>query len=211
MQILPLFPLELVVFPGEELKLHIFEPRYKELIRECEESSSTFGIPAYIEGKVSAVGTEMRLLAVERRYADGEMDIRTRGMERFTLLEFFNPVEGKLYAGAAVRRFEPEPSGQKGFPNPQLRAAILELFAALDIEKDLPGATAPLRAFDYGHLTGLTLEQEYELLQIKGEKPRQEYLLDHLDNILPIVREMKRLQELVQQNGHFRNIVPPRF
>ena len=58
---LPLFPLKLVAFPGEQLNLHIFEPRYKQLFRECEENQITFGIPAFIDNKIMDIGTELKL------------------------------------------------------------------------------------------------------------------------------------------------------
>ncbi len=86
---LPLFPLQLVVFPGEKLNLHIFEPRYKQLIREVEQNGTTFGIPSYIDGKVMDVGTEIRLISVEKRYEDGQMDIRTEGMGLFRIIELY--------------------------------------------------------------------------------------------------------------------------
>ena len=59
---LPLFPLKLVAFPGEELNLHIFEPRYKQLIRECEQNGTTFGIPTFLDNKVLDFGTEIELI-----------------------------------------------------------------------------------------------------------------------------------------------------
>ena len=65
---LPLFPLKLVVYPGEQLNLHIFEPRYKQLIREAEHNGTTFGIPAFIEENVMDIGTEIKLLSIEKRH-----------------------------------------------------------------------------------------------------------------------------------------------
>ncbi len=62
---LPLFPLSLVVYPNEKLKLHVFEPRYLQLVNECKEQQNTFGIPTYSDGKVKEFGTEMRLVGIE--------------------------------------------------------------------------------------------------------------------------------------------------
>ena len=80
---LPQFPLKIVVFPGEQLNLHIFEPRYKQLINECEAEDRTFGIPAFIEKRVMEIGTEVRLEKIVKRHLNGEMDIRTRGVGLF--------------------------------------------------------------------------------------------------------------------------------
>ena len=84
---MPMFPLQLVVFPGEHLNLHIFEPRYKQLILECEKEKKTFGVPSFIEGKMMEIGTEMRLIAVEKKYENGEMDVRTEGVALATPLD----------------------------------------------------------------------------------------------------------------------------
>ena len=80
---LPLFPLQLVVFPGEKLKLHIFEPRYKQLVGECRDEKMTFGLPAFFDGRVAEYGTEMRLLTIFKTYDDGRMDIMTEGVAAF--------------------------------------------------------------------------------------------------------------------------------
>ena len=77
-----LFPLNIVAYPGELVNLHIFEPRYKDLVRDCIEAESTFGIPTY-NGKTMSYGTEVEILKVEKVYKDGRMDIRTRGNRVF--------------------------------------------------------------------------------------------------------------------------------
>ncbi|MCL4691877.1 MAG: peptidase, partial [Candidatus Hydrogenedentes bacterium] len=99
---LPLFPLQLVVFPGEKLKLHIFEPRYKQLVGECQGEGITFGIPAYLEGRVAEFGTEMRLLNIFRTYENGEKDVLVEGVAAFQLLRFQRAIPDKLYSGGDV-------------------------------------------------------------------------------------------------------------
>ena len=84
---LPVFPLSLVAFPGERLNLHIFEPRYKQLIQDCQDEGKTFGIPAYIDDHLNEFGTEMELTSIEKVYEDGSMDIKTRGVQVFRVLE----------------------------------------------------------------------------------------------------------------------------
>ena len=60
-----------------------------------------------------------------------------------------------------------------------------------------------------GHHVGLSLEQEYELLSISSEEDRQDYMLEHLERLIPIVKDMETLRKRVQMNGHFKNIIPP--
>ncbi|MEL6561396.1 MAG: LON peptidase substrate-binding domain-containing protein, partial [Bacteroidota bacterium] len=95
---IPLFPLNIVAYPGELVNLHIFEPRYKDLVRDCIEADMSFGIPTY-NGKTMSYGTEVEILKVEKVYKDGRMDIRTKGTRIFQLIEFYDPWRDKSYAG----------------------------------------------------------------------------------------------------------------
>lgn len=207
-KLLPLFPLQLVVFPGEDLNLHIFEPRYKQLIKECEESGGLFGIPAFINGKVMDVGTEMTMVSIEKRYPNGEMDIKTKGNGIFRILEYYRESPGKLYAGAEVEPLSFSISGT--FPQGErILELTRELFELLNIRRELPADPMSLRSYELAHHVGFTLEQEYAFLCIPEESERQAYLLTHLEKLLPTVREINHLKKKAQMNGHFKNILPP--
>ena len=86
-ELLPLFPLDVVLFPGMALPLHIFEPRYKEMIGECLEHDSPFGIVRAIEDGIAQIGCSAEVVTVVKRYEDGQLDIVTRGLRRFEVLE----------------------------------------------------------------------------------------------------------------------------
>lgn len=207
--LLPMFPLQIVVFPNEDLNLHIFEPRYQELIRDCEAEELTFGIPAYIEGKLMAIGTEIRLKKVVKRYPGGESDIRSKGMGIFAIKEFFEKVPGKLYAGASIERLELDME-EAPYLNEKILEKTRELFKLLEIDKDLPGSPEELAIFDIAHHVGLSLDQEYELLSIGNAQERQEFLLEHLSRLIPLVKHMEEIREKARMNGHFRRIIPPK-
>jgi Lon protease-like protein len=209
-RILPLFPLKLVVYPGEDLNLHIFEPRYKQLINECDGKGITFGIPAFINKEVQPTGTEIELVAIDQRYPNGEMDIHTRGTGLFKILTFFRTLENRLYAGGEI---EPVAFDRKAdfTKNEEILHHLGELYKILQIKKPLPENTPGFHTFDIAHLVGFNLEQEYELLSIPVERDRQTYMLDHLEHLLPMAREMEELRKKVQMNGHFKNILPPEF
>lgn len=206
--ILPMFPLQLVVFPNENLNLHIFEPRYQELIKDCEGEGINFGMPAFIGGKMMTLGTEIRLKKVVKRYPGGESDIRTKGIGLFRIVEFFEQAPGKLYAGARVERLDLD-TAEMPYINEKILKKTAELFELLNIEKPLPETTAGFSIFGIAHHVGLTIDQEFELLQIENAQERQEYLLDHLTRLLPVVRHMEEIKKKAQMNGHFRRIVPP--
>ena len=99
---IPIFPLGIVVYPGERLNLHIFEPRYKQLIQECHAAQKPFGIPAVINNKLQEFGTMVEVAEMTKLYDNGEMDIKTRGLKIFRILELIKEIPDKLYSGAIV-------------------------------------------------------------------------------------------------------------
>ncbi len=204
----PLFPLQIVVFPGEMLNLHIFEPRYKQLMQDCENQGLTFGIPPYINGRVMSFGTEVALRQVEKRYANGELDVRTQGVGLFHLEEFFRQAPDKLYPGGHVVRVGIVMEGDRKLGG-HLLSMVRSLFHLLHIDKELPADPDRFSAYDIGHHVGLSAQQEYELLCLTDESERREYLIAHLERLLPIVRETEEIKRKARMNGHFRNIIPP--
>src|SRR5690349_19282975 len=99
---IPIFPLSIVVFPGEKLNLHIFEPRYKQLISDCVSSQKPFGIPTVLKENVAEMGTLVQIKEVSKVYEDGRMDIKTEGIAVFKILEVIKELPEKLYSGAIV-------------------------------------------------------------------------------------------------------------
>lgn len=206
--LLPMFPLRLVAFPGEQLNLHIFEPRYKQLISECEAKGTTFGISAYIEDKVQEIGTEIELVSIDKIYPKGEMDIRTRGLGLFKVLDFLPQIENRLYTGAEILRLPHDTESDFVF-NETILEYLGDLYRVMNITKPLPAHSPDFNTYKIAHLVGFSLEQEYEFLCIPEEVRRQEYMIAHLERLLPTAREMEELRKKVQMNGHFKNVLPP--
>jgi Lon protease-like protein len=207
---LSLFPLNLVVFPNEKLNLHIFEPRYRQLIGECLEQDSTFGIPAFISNKIESYGTEMKIVAMNKAYEDGRMDIETQGVHIFKLLSFDNPFGDKLYAGGDVETVDLLDDTSEDIFN-ELVQALKRLYELLQLNLDLNFKSYQFISFEMAHKVGLSVEQEYELLTIPSESDRQLYLLSHLKRAIPIIYDMERTKERVRMNGHFRHFDPLNF
>jgi ATP-dependent Lon protease len=207
---LPLFPLNLVVFPGEKLNLHIYEPRYKQLINECQTTGQTFGIPAFLHNKVSAIGTEVKLLEIQKIHTNGEMDIKTEGIGIIRILDFFKQAPNKFYPAGSIEEV-PDMLNEDPVLKMKITEGIRQLYSILGINKIFMKLPANYRIFDIGHHLGLTTEQEYELLQCPDENTRQEIVWLHLQKILPVVLETEKLKERVKMNGHFKNVVPPNF
>jgi Lon protease-like protein len=208
---IPVFPLGIVVYPGEIVNLHIFEPRYKQLVNECYTEAKPFGIPTVIDNKLNEMGTLVKITELVKVYDSGEMDIRTQGLRVFRVLEMIKSVPEKLFNGAIVNY----PDNIEGPGKKQLMVkvinAIRELHRLLNITKDFHKPDEELASYDIAHHAGLSLEQEYELLGLLREEQRQEYLKRHLGKVLPVIAEMETLKEKVKLNGHFKNLSSFKF
>jgi uncharacterized protein len=201
---IPIFPLGIVVYPGENLNLHIFEPRYKQLIIECYAAKKPFGIPVVIENKLQDYGSMVEINELSKMHDNGEMDIKTKGVKVFRILEIIKDVPDKLYSGAIVNypdNFEKE--------NPdmmrKLMSSIRDLHQLLKVNKEFKKEDGEVNCYDVAHHIGLSLEEEYELLGLFDERQRQEYLRRHLAKVIPMLTGMELLKEKIKLNGHFKN------
>ncbi len=202
---IPIFPLGIVVYPGENLNLHIFEPRYKQLVNECFAEKKSFGIPSVIEEQLQDYGTLVNVTEIAKTEENGEMDIRTQGVKVFRILEVIKEVPDKLYSGAIVNYPENYEEG-----NPDLMDRVIksmrELHKMLKVTKDFKKKDIELNTYDVAHHIGLSLEEEYEFLALMDERQRQEYLKRHLKKVIPLVAEMELLKKKIKLNGHFKNL-----
>jgi uncharacterized protein len=202
---IPLFPLSIVVFPGEELNLHIFEPRYKQLINDCFAAKKPFGIPTVINNVVMESGTLVDIVEITKVYDDGQMDIKTKGSLVFKILEQIQELPEKLYHGAIVTY-----PATKYIGSPSLMVKIIEsireLHVLLQVNKNFKKTDADLCSFDVAHHTGMTIEEEYQLLEFENELHRQEFIKRHLVKVLAMMGQMNMLKEKIQLNGHFKNL-----
>lgn len=207
---LPVFPLKLVAYPAEQLNLHIFEPRYRELVQECVDEKKNFGIPSFIGERVAEMGTEMEILSVEKTYEDGRMDIRTRGVGIFKILEFLKEVPDKQYSAAIVNDFETNMDTDTKVAS-ALFGYLRQFQDLVKVQKPRYEKPSEIKSYEVAHLVGMSVEQEYELLTYASEKERQQYIVAHLKKVIPVVMETERTKELAKLNGHFRNEIPPKF
>lgn len=202
---IPIFPLGLVVYPGEDVNLHIFEPRYKQLISECHETKKPFGIPAVVDDKLQENGTLVSVMELSKTYDNGEMDIKTKGEKVFRMLEIIKEVPDKLYSGAIVNYPDNKEQGDIELMR-RVMKGIRELHKLLNVSKDFKKSDEELNTYEVAHHVGLTIQEEYELLGLFDELQRQEYLKRHLTKVLPMVAEMEGLREKIKHNGHFKNL-----
>jgi len=202
---IPIFPLGIVVYPGENLNLHIFEPRYKQLITECNEQKKSFGIPTVLENKMQDFGSLVTITEISKVYDNGEMDIKTKGERVFRVLEVIKSVPDKLYSGAIVNYPDTYERGNIELMR-KVMAGIRDLHRLLKVTKEFNKPDDEIRCYEVAHHIGLSLEEEYELLGLLDERQRQEYLKRHLTKVIPMVAGLEQLKEKIKLNGHFKNL-----
>jgi Lon protease-like protein len=202
---IPIFPLSIVVYPGEKLNLHIFEPRYKQLIQECAASKKPFGIPAVLNNHLAEMGTLVEISEISKQYEDGQMDIRTEGIQVFKILEVIKELPDKLYSGAIVTYPENNTRGSSAKMKTIIQG-IRKIHQSLGVTKEFPRPDELLNSYDVAHHAGLSLEEEYRLLEYLTEIHRQEFLKRHLAKVLPVMEKMDSLKGKIKLNGHFKNL-----
>jgi hypothetical protein len=202
---IPIFPLGIVVYPGEQLNLHIFEPRYKQLITECFAENKPFGIPTVLENGLADMGTLVEVKEVVEVYEDGKMDIKTKGLQIFRVLEVVHQIPDKLFSGAIVTYPQNDQMQQQQLIQ-KLLVSVMELHQLLQVSKDFKKPEAELLSYDIAHHLGLTLQEEYELLSLLREDQRLQFLKRHLQKVIPVVSGMESLKEKIKLNGHFKEL-----
>lgn len=207
---LPIFPLNMVAYPGEQLNLHIFEPRYKQLINECFAENKSFGLPVVDDNTILDYGTEMQILNIQKRYPGGEMDIQVRGLHVFRVLEVVREVPDKLFSGAIVSVL-PNIEDKHSRLQHELEMLTEELFTLLDIRSNMEKPDFAFTSFRLAHYIGFTLKEEVELLRHMRETERQKLIVEHIKRILPAVRQVAEIRDRSKWNGQYRMVNPPDF
>ena len=208
MDMIPAFPLSIIAFPGESIKLHIFESRYQQLFGELEERGITFALVPYYEDREVTVGTEMELVKIIEKYDDGKLDVEVKAIASLTVHELYSRYPNRLYPGAEVTRL-PWTDEMDRMANPDLMLAIHKLYKVMNISNVTINDPAIFRTYQLAHKVGFNMGQELEFLTLATEEERQLYMLDHLGKLLPMAEEMERLRKRAELNGHIKNIKPP--
>jgi len=195
--LLSLFPLDLVLLPGVPLPLHIFEPRYKEMIAECLEQKKLFGIVRASEQGVAEIGCAAEILSVTKKYDDSRMDILTRGVGRFEVLEV-NDDRAFLQARVSMVPDQPDEDGPAK-PASELAEQAIRLHS--EIAK-LAGADPSRVELSRGELSGNGAGARNLSFLLAGSLPLD---LDFKQNLLSTLSETKRLQAII---GYLQAILP---
>ena len=197
--LLPLFPLEVVLFPGTPLPLHIFEPRYKEMISECLAGHRTFGVVRALEQGLADVGCTAEIITIVKEYPDGRLDLVAEGRKRFEVVRV-NQERSFLQAEVLMIADEPGSSSQTDFA----RAVALhsELLAIAGAQQDLSAADPLLLSFYLAGSLPLDLDFKQKLLSLRSGAERILLLTSYLDILIPNLRRAASAREKAGGNGH---------
>ena len=197
---LPLFPLGLVLLPGEPVPLHIFEPRYREMVKVCLDGDRPFGIVYASETALASVGSAARIADVTTTYDDGRLDIVAVGESRFRVVEVHRD---RSYLTADV---EPVVDDADGDDARARQRAIARHMRLLEMAGEEPRIDryngVDSVSFMIGRNAGLDLDDKQRLLEMQTEEARIRYLADHLGALLVRLKQVRELRDLARGDGH---------
>lgn len=201
---IPIFPLGLVVFPNSSYPLHIFEDRYKKMIRTCLKENSGFGVVAVIEEEFAKVGSYVKILRVTKEYDTGEMDIIVTGIERFQIIDLSKTSLG--YFTAQVETFEDDYTSSDNELVEEMIFSFEKIITNLNFKleesfwKKLE--SVGLKTFKLAEKSGLTLAQQQELLLMDNENKRAEYLIKYYNNLYMQIEDNSIVQKIIMGDGY---------
>lgn len=201
---IPIFPLNLVIFPDSKYPLHIFEERYKILLQKCLRENSGFGIVTSIENRISDVGVYVKVTNVVKTYLNGEFDIVVQGIERFLINSTSLHLDG--YYTAEVEKYDDENIMIDPRLNEELKSEFEEIVELANYK--LEDAfwnnlnSAKLKSYKIAEKSGLTYEQQQELLILKNENERLSYLINYFVLIKDKVDRADTIKKIIMNDGY---------
>jgi Lon protease-like protein len=199
---LGLFPLGLVLLPGERVPLHVFEPRYKELIGECLEQERPFGIVLSDDTGLHEVGTQASVTEVLERFDDGRLNIVVEGGERFRVIEL---TSGRSFQTGEVEGVEDDEVAVDDQDAERAMALFRELRELVGSDVDEPETGVPFLSFALASRVDFGVEPKQRLLELTSEADRLTLVIELLENALAAVRKEQARRELASRNGNLRS------
>jgi len=198
---IPLFSLNIVLFPGQAVPLHIFEPRYRQMTRHCIDSQSPFGLIFSNNGKLAKTGCSAMIVKVLKEYDDGRSDILTVGQSAFHPIRTYDE---KPYSEADVEYLEEDFTGV----DPAVSARLEELCD--QCHRILYSEDAPKFETEGGislayHVASelpLDVAVRQRLLEVRSEARRQDQLVAHLVEWYPQLQKREHVRGKAAGNGH---------
>lgn len=201
---IPLFPLSLVLFPGMTLPLHIFEPRYKRMIKDVVQDDEPFGVVLSRENGIASIGCTAAVRRIARSYPDGRLDIITLGESAYHIRAIH---KDKEYLEATVDLMPEQLLPGSAEQGKELLTLYTDCHLLLhgsppgemDHEEDA------LLAYNVASELPLELEVLQELLEMRSETDRRAKLIHRLNQLLPQLIQIQQIRSKSAAGGHFPN------
>lgn len=198
---IPLFPLGLVLFPGRQLPLHIFEERYKLMIARCAQAQAPFGIVLASGEGIATIGCTANILQIVKTYDDGRMDIVTSGESAYRIHELHND---EPYLEGDVEMLADDPQPGSAAAAKELRALFEKCFSLFSDGAVPPTQEDPAVSLAYQIAADLPLDLDVRqaVLEVRVEADRRHLLIERLTEILPELERIQKARSKVSGNGH---------
>lgn len=191
-----MFPLPVFLLPGEEIPLRIFEPRYKQLINECNETGDTFGIPYVSNDNIKSYGSEVELVNIVAKNSLGEMVILIKAIANFHLLNLKEKLPNKLYGGGIIEYID----DRFTTTNPELVVLVKKLNLNLDPVMGSLITEDSVNLMNVAKAIQLDSDEKFAFYSLRNEKQMVNYLIKRLKFI-----EHIQLQEKLLENNFSLN------
>jgi Lon protease-like protein len=198
MEEIGLFPLGIVLLPTERVPLHVFEPRYRELIGECLEEDAEFGLLYADEEGVREIGTLARVADVLDRFDDGRLNVVVEGGARFRVGRL---TRGRSFMTAVVEPLEDDPSDVEEDTAARAARAFRALAALAGAETDPPDESSPWLSYELAAQVELAPDAKQDLLESRSEQERLELVAELLDLARQTLIAARELGERAKRNG----------
>jgi ATP-dependent Lon protease len=203
-KVIPIFPLKLVVFPNSKYPLHIFEPRYKKMINKCLEDDSGFGIVASFGKKISDVGVYVKISDILKKYQNGELDIIVTGINRFLIKNTTLHQDG--YYISEIEKYDDNINEINFSLVEELQNEFEEIIELANYRLEDKFWTrlseSQTKSFNIAEKSGLSFEQQQELLILRNENERINYLINYFEAIKLKLTNAEALKKIIMNDGY---------
>jgi len=202
---IPLFPLNVVLLPGATLPLHIFEPRYRQMVRRCVEEKCEFGVLLALPKGIVRVGCSAEITEVMKRYNDGRMDVLTVGRSPFRIVDLVN---GEGYANDELLEGDVDfLDDREDRTDARTKNDLMQLYEVChtllfdDYPRNIEGEAAEYLSFVVASTLPIDLMCKQQILELRSEADRQERLVGYLREWAPHLQKEEKARARAGGSG----------
>ena len=184
---LPMFPLSIILLPGETTKLYIYEERYKELVKDCLNNQASFVITYVEKGVILDYGCEVKIKRILKTYSHGEMDILIEGTRLFKLLDYTPILSPKLYGAATIEFLSIDQKIQLN----NLQDVVVNYFGTVQNQFIDYDTVAGLTVYNVASSLQLTHPEKYHLISAPNQQLHLLNIIKFINHIIHTEHQIK--------------------